>query len=77
MKKTDYYKSWKQDVNICLETFGENELKESSLHDLLKNPKYFAEGLQQGFIRITTSVGGDGLLITIDKEGENNESTNS
>ena len=66
-KKMSYFKSWTQDVSIEIETFGENELTESSLHDLLKNPKYFAEGLQKGFIRISPQVGGYGFLITIDK----------
>ena len=72
-----YYKSWTQDVSICIETFGDNELTESSLDDLMKNPQYFAEGLQKGFITISPTVGGSGFLINIDKEGENNESTNS
>jgi len=66
-KRISYFKSWTQDVSIELETRGENELTESSLHDLLKNPKYFAEGLQKGFIRILPSVGGNGFLISIDK----------
>lgn len=66
----NYYKSWTQDVIICIETFGDDELTESSLHDLLKNPTYFAEGLQKGFIRISPVVGGSGFMIIIDKEEE-------
>ena len=73
MKKKHYYESWEQDVHICIQTFGDDELTESSLHDLLKNPTYFAEGLQKGFIRISPAVGGSGFMIIIDKEEEKNQ----